>query len=377
MSAPLLVFGEDWGGHPSSSQHLVRRLMRERDVVWVNSLGLRRPRFTSTDFMRLVRKSSAALLPGPSYLEPEGSRSDLANVVSPLCFPVPRRGFERGVNRIVMGSKLRKALRQTAIGRPILWTSLPTAVDFLGCADERAVIYYCGDDFASLAGVDHDAVTKAEARLVARADLILVASDALKWKFPTNKTVHLPHGVDLELFSAPCSAPDDLPLGQPVAGFYGSLSDWLDVELVDAVAEMLPDWKFVFIGKIQTDITLLKTRPNVTFLGPRAHHDLPAYAQNWTVSLLPFRRNAQIESCNPLKLREYLAAGTPVVSTDFPALDGYRDLIDVEDRPDQFAQAIKNTVNDTASRVRLRRNRVMKESWEDRAHFVASLLDRF
>ena len=38
MTADLVVFGEDWGAHPSSTQHLVRRLIGDRrfleDCVW-------------------------------------------------------------------------------------------------------------------------------------------------------------------------------------------------------------------------------------------------------------------------------------------------------------------------------------------------------
>ncbi len=52
----LVVFGEDWGGHPSSTQHLVRRLSGQRRVVWVNSIGLRRPRLDRADLARLGRK---------------------------------------------------------------------------------------------------------------------------------------------------------------------------------------------------------------------------------------------------------------------------------------------------------------------------------
>ncbi|MCV6005488.1 hypothetical protein OFO99_39220, partial [Escherichia coli] len=78
----------------------------------------------------------------------------------------------------------------------ILWLSLPTAVDAIGTVGERAVVYYCGDDFASLVGVDHGPVSRLEAELAARADLILAASPALRAKFPPGKTALVPHGVD-------------------------------------------------------------------------------------------------------------------------------------------------------------------------------------
>jgi glycosyltransferase involved in cell wall biosynthesis len=375
MRAPLVVFGEDWGGHPSSTQHLIRRLMSDQPVVWVNSIGLRRPRLT--DIYRVFKKGMAAISPSVPIETQEDEEKAPDALIHPFAIPVARNGIERKFNRIFLGNKIREALRPLSNKKPILWTSLPTAVDLLGCADEQAVVYYCGDDFSGLAGVDHAQVAEAEKKLVERADLILVASERLGQKFPDkNNIVYLPHGVDVELFSTPCSSPNDLPANRPVAGFYGSISEWIDVELLSVVASTLPDWQFVFIGHLHTDVTVLSKLENVTFLGPKKHDELPAYVQNWTVSLLPFRDNAQIRACNPLKLREYLSAGTPVVSSDFPALDGYRDLIALANGPEEFASAIIDTLNDPAKLRAQRRARVAEESWDNRARDVAELLSK-
>ncbi|PCI38070.1 MAG: glycosyl transferase [Rhodospirillaceae bacterium] len=370
MSTPLVVFGEDWGAHPSSTQHIIRCLMQERDVVWVNSIGLRRPKVSMSDIGRVFKKGFSALSSNKGVQATVTPQA----VVCPLVIPVPKNTLERNFNRISLGCKIRQALSKFPAERPILWTSLPTAVDFLGCSNERAVVYYCGDDFSGLAGVDHAQVTEAEQRLVERADLILAASKCLANKFPKSKTVHLPHGVDVDLFSSPSPRPADLPMDHPVAGFYGSISDWLDVELLGQVAKALPEWRFVFIGNIRTDVSSLMRRDNVRFLGPKPHHELPGYAQNWTVSLLPFRDNAQIRACNPLKLREYLSTGTPIVSTNFPALDNYRDLISVADEPIGFAQAISNVLKHPDTSHTKRFECVAKETWKNRAQAVSSLL---
>ena len=44
--APLLVFADDWGRHPSSCQHLISRLLDRHRVAWVNTVGMRPPRLT-------------------------------------------------------------------------------------------------------------------------------------------------------------------------------------------------------------------------------------------------------------------------------------------------------------------------------------------
>jgi hypothetical protein len=84
MSPDLIVFGEDWGAHPSATQHLVRHLAADRQVIWVNSIGLRRPRLTFGDGYRMVRKVGAMMsrsgetkapTPGPGARLPRPSTS--------------------------------------------------------------------------------------------------------------------------------------------------------------------------------------------------------------------------------------------------------------------------------------------------------------
>ena len=52
----LIVFGEDWGALPSSTQHIVRHLAKSRRVIWVNSIGLRRPVLSWHDIKRAFNK---------------------------------------------------------------------------------------------------------------------------------------------------------------------------------------------------------------------------------------------------------------------------------------------------------------------------------
>jgi len=374
MTADLIVFGEDWGRHPSSTQHLIKRLAADRRVVWINSIGLRRPRLGAADLKRIAQKLRAALF-GRSRAPAE--RAPLPpnlSVVAPLALPWPGNPLAGWINRLLVGRQVRAAMAARGITRPVLWASLPTAVDLLGAFGERATIYYCGDDFAHLAGVDHDPVTRAEGRLAAKADRILAASPRLAAKFPAAKTLMLPHGADIALFAEPASRAPDLPEG-PVAGFYGSLSAWLDQDLLADVARRLPDWIFLVIGEVRVPVGRLTAVPNIRLVGPRPHEALPGYSQHWQASLLPFLDNAQIRASNPLKLREYLATGQPVVSTPFPALEAYADLVAIAPDAAGFAAAIGQSRHEPEARRAERRDRVRSETWEARAAQVATLID--
>ena len=374
MPQGIVAFAEDWGGLPSSTQHLVGRLALSRDVVWVNSIGMRRPRLDGRDLARIAAKvRGLAGARGPGAAKPAATPERLT-VVSPRAVSWPGSRLARLVNRTVLGSQVREAIAARDMKRPILWTSLPTAVPMVGALGEGPVVYYCGDDFGALAGVDHDPVSAMERELVERADLILAASERLAAKFPASRTVLMPHGVDFRLFSTPARRAADLPTRGRIAGFYGSIAEWIDVELIARCAEAMPDWTFVLIGQAQVDVSRLDAMPNVRLLGPRPHEALPSYAQHWDVSILPFRDTPQIRACNPLKLREYLAAGAPIASIDFPALAPYADVIRVTADPARFEETIRLAAGDVAD-AGLRRTRVAEESWDARVEKIDALLE--
>jgi glycosyltransferase involved in cell wall biosynthesis len=370
VSPDLIVFGEDFGAHPSSTQHLVRHLAEDRRVVWVNSIGLRRPTLSARDLGRVARKAAAAF--GPR--KPARTTRAPFPVVQPLAIPMAESAAGRQLNRALIGRAVRGAAQKAGLGRRVVWASLPSAVQALGALEEEAVVYYCGDDFGALAGVDHDRALRMEAELVARADLVLAASPALAARFPARKTRLLPHGVDPGLFGAPAPRPSDLPAG-PVAGFYGALAPWIDLELVAATARLLPQWRFMMIGPAQVDTAALASLPNVTLAGSRPHDALPGYAQHWTAGIIPFHDTAQIRACNPLKLREYLAAGRPVVATPFPALAPYAAGVAVAIDPAGFAAALEAARNEAPGRDTARQALVAGESWAARAAAARGWID--
>ena len=382
---PLIVFGEDWEAHPSSTQHIVKILGQNRPVIWLNSIGLRKPRLTRHDLIRLYNKVKSFLF---SHNKNDIAQPENSNfiIINPLVIPCASNWFTLKLSKAILKWQLKKASERFNFSDPIIWTSLPTSVDYLELFNNAPCVYYCGDDFNSLAGVDHQFVSQKESELIEKSSYIFTASEKLLDKFPSDKAVSIPHGVNFSLFSQKVkNTPIDLPLGRPIAGFYGSISTWLDQELLVKTIKALPHWRFVFIGKIDCDVDKLQQFSNVYFLGTKPHTDLPKYIQNWNVAILPFVNNKQIQMCNPLKLREYLASGTPIVTTDFNALNGYRKYLQIADSDKPFYQAILfadaeivpavdfdklDNIDDLLAITNIKQSRkeaVIDESWESRA----------
>lgn len=376
MKRDLIVFGEDWGRHPSSTQHIIRRLAEDRKIVWVNSVGMRRPRLNVRDTKRVLEKlgkrSASAQRPKQKVSVPDNMK-----VVEPKVLPLPGNPIAAVINSRIGARKINGQIAAANLNNPAIWVSVPTAVDLLPALPQAPIAYYCGDDFGGLDGVDHEPVLKCEGKLAEIAKRIFTVSPALAQKFDQNKVVDLPHGADIGMFTNQAVRAVDLPSGDKVAGFYGSISAWLDQDLLRDVANAKPDWTFVFIGDIRCDVSKLSHLRNVRFLGPRPHHQLPKYAQHWTVSMLPFVDNAQIRACNPLKLREYMATGTPIISTPFPALEPYATWINIENSLAGFQSALEfaRIEHSDFERRSSRANAVAGETWEARAQQAAAVID--
>ena len=368
----IVVFGEDFGGLPSSTQHIVKRLAANHRILWVNSIGLRQPKLDSKDIKRALNKFTRVFHNVGSHKPTLDSETNPnIHIINLLTIPAPSSALARKVAAKMMKHQLNKQLQALGFDKPVFWTSLPTAADVCAEMNPRGLIYYCGDDFSALAGVDHDTVTKHERTLVNAANVIFTASDTLSTKFPSHKTVTLPHGVNVSLFSEPAPKAKDLPdNGRKVLGFYGSLSEWLDYDLIAQVADQAPDWDLVFIGPNELSDNPLPQRSNVYYLGPRAHHTLPSYSQHWDASWLPFVNNAQIKACNPLKLLEYLATGTPVISTSFPALMPYKHMLHIVQNVEDVCASLDHLIPPPANSKQY----VQQQSWEARANQVEKLV---
>jgi glycosyltransferase involved in cell wall biosynthesis len=278
----------------------------------------------------------------------------------------------RTANRIgqrILAPRLRSNLAQLGFAMPTLVAGLPHVVDALPHVRWRTLIYHCADDYAHVRGFP-SSLPRLEEELCRRADLVVTTSETLceqRRRFNPH-TYWIPNGVDVEHFAASVEpAAELLSIQPPIIGFIGGLSQWVNIELIAAIARARPRWSIVLVGPIGVDISALRGLPNVYLLGARPYAQTPAYLAAMDVALIPFRQEPVTYHADPIKAYEYLAAGVAVVATDLPALRRLQHVIALADSPDSFVEQVEAAIQ--AGRDRGRRERQLeatKHSWTAR-----------
>lgn len=363
----IICFAHDWGGDPTSKTHIMRILARKNRVLWVNSIGMRRPAASGRDLRRVFDKLGKGLQ-GCQEVEPN------LFVANPMVVPLPGWGLADRVNAGLLAAMLRRLCLRHGLRNPILWTFMPNVGRLLGRLGERLVIYHCVDEYSAFSGVSREAIARMERDLVRRADLVLTSSERLAAERSAlnPNTRFVTHGVDVGHFAQALDpgveTPADLrDIPHPVIGFFGLLADWVDLDLVRAMALERPRWSFVLVGKEATSVAALRGLPNVHLLGQKPYALLPAYCRGFDVGIIPFRTNELTVRANPLKLREYLAAGLPVVSTPLPEVARYRPFAHLADGATGFIEAITAALGERNPALdRARAQAMASESWEAR-----------
>jgi len=230
----------------------------------------------------------------------------------------------------------------------VAWYYTPMAMPFTRHLVPGAVAYDCMDELSAFRGAP-PGLLRCEAELISCADVVFTGGQSLyEAKRDRHPSVHaFPSSVDVPHFATARQRQQDpedqANLPHPRLGFFGVVDERMDLELVEAVARMRPDWQIIILGPVvKIDPATLPRRPNIHYLGSKPYAQLPAYLAGWDVALMPFARNESTRFISPTKTPEYLAAGKPVVSTsirDVVRPYGELDLVRIADTPADFVRA--------------------------------------
>lgn len=346
----FVIIANDWAAgvnNPTSKHRIAIELAaRGHRILWFEGSGMRQPALSSgSDRSRITAKLKKVMRPPQPSKETEMLPGKIS-VVSPFLIPLPSKGWVRRFNGLACVQTARFWGAKAGFKDPVLINYVPTLAEAMRFWPGKR-IYHCVDRWDAFSTYDSELMAAMDASCCRYAQAVIASSEDLaeRCRRHSQNVTLVTHGVDYAHFAAaPGSArPADLPSGN-VIGFFGLVSEWLDQELIVKMARALPDNPVVLIGKPDVDTTGLSRVSNLHLMGPRPFRDLPGYVGNFGVGIIPFAINELTIAVNPIKLREMLAAGCPVVSTALPEvarLNGLAGAVDIARSHDEFIDFVK------------------------------------
>jgi glycosyltransferase involved in cell wall biosynthesis len=370
----------DWDTELWTNQHhLMSRLARHNRVLFIESLGLRRPQLAGRDLRRIIRRLARGLAPP--------RERDGLHVLSPLVIPLHGNSLVRRLNARLLPALVGRAMRRLGLERPILWAYVPQAETLIEELDPSLVVYHCVDDIAAHGLIDTASFRAAEERFARRADLVLASAPELIRRMRTlsENVLAAPNVADTGLFATALEdgAPDPgmAALPSPRIVFTGAISAVkLDIGLLVELARLRPHLTLALVGPVgagdpHTDVSALAAEPNVHLLGMRSYEQLPAVLRAADAGLIPYASNELTDSIFPMKVYEYLAAGLPTVSTPLPALEGLTEVLRATDAKG-IAELLDRALAEDTPELRAERSRAaMAHSWDSRLREITTAIE--
>ncbi len=245
-------------------------------------------------------------------------------------------------------------------------------------------IYKTSDDISQAEYTARHGV-RLENEQAKKADLVIATSIELtkKMLIQNQNSEFFPNAANVELFSTALF--EDLPkpkelegIKTKIIGYSGALSTRLDYELFKKTAEYHKDKTLVLLGsKDNPDYRKvgLEEMDNVVFCGSMKLEKLPAYLKYFDCAIIPFEKTLLTKSIYPLKLNEYLAAGCPVVVTDFAPLPEFESVISIAKNDDEFVRLIDEEIKNDTKDKKLERNKLASgNSWSARVEQLWNIM---
>ncbi|MFZ2281597.1 MAG: glycosyltransferase [Prosthecobacter sp.] len=359
-----VVFGPDWGRHPSSSQHLFSEFLGVSPVLWVETVGLRMPQFTMRDLRRSVQKIVDFI---------SGRRRRFATVpngltvICPPTLPFTSFKFIRHLNVWLVRRSVEKATRRLHFSKHTLVVTTPAQGDFVGRLGEEKSIYYCADQYALWPGMNQQHISQMERLLTDRVDAIVAVSDLLAAQFQqSGKPLYtLNQGVNSVHFSR--SQPQQ-STGHFEIVYFGMIDERLDLDLILEVAHQLPKTVIRLIGPATVSLHKFVGVANIRVEPAIPYEDLPESLKTSNLFIIPFVLTELACSCSPLKIKEYLACARPVISTALPEAERLSSFVHVAKDRKAFVEAVTAATEGKLSFDVLGTQRFIEsETWQAKA----------
>jgi glycosyltransferase involved in cell wall biosynthesis len=379
---PIVCFaGCDWWYHNRGlfCPQVMKKLAKDHRILFVNSLGMRIPSFGKD--RNAVGKIARKLRSIFRFLK---KTENGMYVLSPVSIPLSSR-FGRKLNTFCVFLQVKLVSVLLGFAGTVVYIGCPPALEVAKkLAKKQYIIYERTDLFEEMPGINKTYIASLDDELTTSANLVLYVNKALyEQGLSRNKnSLLIGHGVDFDFFVGGSDS-KDIPeniaeIKRPIVGFFGDISGKTsDLNLLEFAAKKLPGMSFVLIGPVSADVSKLKRLENVYFLGQKDYEQIPLYGKEFDVAMMPWNMSRWIQFCNPVKIKEYLALGKPIVSTYYPEIEPYSDIVYVARNYETFVSCISEALKERdPNKVQERRERVRNETWDNKVKQIKAAIEK-
>ena len=333
---------------------------------------------STTSFLRSTDKRPAELIPkAPNVFE--------TRLRSPRHLDI-YGGKLSPQETLILADAVEELAEATCIGDAVLAVQIPFWAPVAQELRRRRgwrIFYDCMDEWTHFPGIGKS-VLALEEELVASADLTVVSGEILAAKFQgrARRLLIAKNGVDNEhyrQFYRDNSLLADLP--HPIIGYFGALASWVDVPLLEKIADEFSKATLVLAGgEFDVDLRRLRRRPNVRLLGQRPYEEMPQLLWHFDVCIIPFQINDITHATNPVKLYEYFYSGKPVVAPDLRELRPFAEVCYLSGDHESFLANLRIALEEPEDdpRRELRRQIAAANDWSTRYQLIdASLRESY
>jgi hypothetical protein len=376
----VICFAGDnyWFSNPHSRYHLMNAMhSKGHSILWVNSIGMNMPKLKRNGFWRRV------IMKLKSWAKWLWRADSQFHVLTPIALPLFGNSVLEKMNNLWIAFQVRVACFIIGFRKPLLFTSIPSFAGVVNKIPHSGLIYYYSDKYDSYRDITaRKTITLYDKMLFDGADAVFCAAKRVYDELKTERdnVYYLPHAVDFNHFNSALSetkpVPEDLiRIPKPRVGYFGSITDSNDQEMIYHAAVNAPEIHFIMIGRVLGDYSKLQQLPNVHFLGFKDYMELPQYGKHFDVSFMCWKMTDWIKHSNPLKTKEYLSIGLPVVSVRIDELEReYADLVYLVDDGPEFLDAVRKAILlDSKDKREARIDSVRGETWHERVELMMNL----
>lgn len=375
----------DWTSYKTSKIYLMEIMSKRNSVLYVETIGSKTPGFSRSHLFRIAQRIFRWFKGSrrPTNVEKD---NDIL-IFSPLVIPIHNNRLIRKLNFYILRWMFQRLIKKLNFKEPILWFYLPTFADLIGQLDEKFCLYHCVDDWLTYPGYRNRNFEELENKLFKNSDVVFIPNRLLleKKKALNKNTYYLPHAVDFEHYQKTFSKNEPLPsdvamLDKPIIAMVGEVAGWINWDFLNYVAEVNPKWSIIMIGPIgyDADISKIRSTSNIYLLGYKEYSELPNYYRAIDVCVVSFNLDEHIKYCTPTRFYEHLAAGKPIVSTDFPAAKEFpEEFVKIAKTKEEFVDLIKKSISENSEElIKGRKDLARANTWVRRADYISDIIEK-